>query len=246
MEPSGDDTPSKRSETSASESDTASRMLPARTPRSAKPAAGAVVRVLPVAFASDAELAEALSKGHARAAAAAWDRYAPLVRGLLRRALGPGADVDDAVQDAFLILLRRTPDLRDKSALTSFVVGITIRIARSSLRKRRALRWIPFVADEPSLDAALPNVDFASREALRRLYKILDGLDAEVRLAFVLRHAEGLELTEIATALDCSLATAKRRLAKATERVLFHSKRDPVLLEMTGFSTPTGEERECP
>jgi RNA polymerase sigma-70 factor (ECF subfamily) len=199
---------------------------------------GGVVRALPVSFATDAGLAQALNEGHPAAAAAAWDRFSPLVRGLLWKTLGPSAEIDDAVQDVFVTLLRRVRALRDPSALTSFVVGITIRTARATLRKRRLLRWLPLGHDEPDIDVALPNVDFASREALRRLYAILDGLPAEMRLAFILRHADGLELTEIAAALECSLATAKRRLSKATERILFHAKRDPVLLEVAGFSTP--------
>jgi RNA polymerase sigma-70 factor (ECF subfamily) len=230
------------SETPESDADTASPMAstarPTRKKGSATPGSGgAVVRALPVQFTTDVGLAQALAEGNPAAASAAWDRFSPLVRGLLWKTLGPGSDIDDAVQDVFLTLLRRVRALRDPSALTSFVVGITVRTARATLRKRRVLRWIPLVHDEPDLDVALPNVDFASREALRRLYAILDGLPAEMRLAFILRHADGLELTEIATALECSLATAKRRLAKATERVLFHAKRDPVLLEVAGLST---------
>src|SRR5258708_37967427 len=83
---------------------------------------GPVVRTLPVQFATDASLAQALPGGHPAAAAAAWDKFAGLVRGLLWKALGPTADVDDAVQDVFLTLLRRVHALRDPSALTSFVV----------------------------------------------------------------------------------------------------------------------------
>jgi RNA polymerase sigma-70 factor (ECF subfamily) len=77
----------------------------------------------------------------------------------------------------------------------------------------------------------MPHVDVVGRAAVRKLYGILDELDAEARLAFVLRHTQGLELTEIAEALGCSLATAKRRLAKANERVLVRAKRDPDLME---------------
>jgi RNA polymerase sigma-70 factor (ECF subfamily) len=61
--------------------------------------------------------------------------------------------------------------------------------------------------------------DPATRTALSSLYRILDGLDADARLAFTLRHFEGLQITELASAMDASLASAKRRLARANARV---------------------------
>jgi RNA polymerase sigma-70 factor (ECF subfamily) len=57
----------------------------------------------------------------------------------------------------------------------------------------------------------------------------LNKLDAESRAAFVLRHVEGCDLGETATACNCSLATIKRRLAKAEKRFEAISRADPVL-----------------
>ena len=42
------------------------------------------------------------------------------------------------------------------------------------------------------------------------------------RFAWVLRHVEGYQLEEVADACECSLATAKRWIAKADERVRQH------------------------
>ena len=55
-----------------------------------------------------------------------------------------------------------------------------------------------------------------SREALRRLPLILDRANAEERTAFVLRVIEGMPLEDVATTLDVSVATAKRRLSWAS------------------------------
>jgi RNA polymerase sigma-70 factor (ECF subfamily) len=199
--------------------------------KSESKSAGGIVRALPVHYGSDAALAHALAEGQAPAAAAAWDRFAQVIRSLLWKALGPGAEIDDLLQDVFITLFRRARDLRDPNALGSFVVGIAVRTARSELRRRRVRRWVSLTADGSLPDVEIPHKDFSGRAAVRKLYGILDELDSEARLAFVLRHAEGLELTEIATALDCSLATVKRRLAKASERVLVRSKRDPDLAQ---------------
>ena len=53
------------------------------------------------------------------------------------------------------------------------------------------------------------------RMLLRKVKAVLDGLSVDDRLAFTLRHFEGLELTEVAETLKMSLSTAKRRIARA-------------------------------
>jgi RNA polymerase sigma-70 factor (ECF subfamily) len=68
--------------------------------------------------------------------------------------------------------------------------------------------------------------DTTTRSALSALYRILDELDADARLAFTLRHFEGLQITELASATDASLPRAKRRLARANARVQAAVSRD--------------------
>jgi len=53
----------------------------------------------------DAALVAGVRAGEPGAAGKMWDRYASLVRRVLRRMLGP-VDVEDGVQDAFLRLFR--------------------------------------------------------------------------------------------------------------------------------------------
>jgi len=152
-----------------------------------------------------------------------------MVRGMLRRSLGPSNDVEDLVQEVFLGFFQSVKDLRDPSAMRSFLIGITLRTAGSSLRRKRVRRWL-FLTDTGTVpEAAGAPEDTDAREALSRLYAVLDKIDDQGRLAFVLRHFEGYELTEVAAALDCSLATIKRKLAKSQERVHAMLARDPVL-----------------
>ena len=88
-------------------------------------------------------------------------------------------------------------------------------------------------------------VDHQARKALSRLYEILDGVHPEGRVAFVLRHFEGLELTEVAVAMDISLATVKRRLSKVSNHVATLVKRDPWLREyLATGDEPLGHETE--
>ena len=177
----------------------------------------------------DASLVAGVVAREPGAAGRMWDRYASLVRRILRRMLGP-VDVEDAVQDAFLRLFRDLGSLRDPSALRSYLIGITLHVAKSELRRRRARRWLLLSGDgdvvEPETTA---DEGHEPRAAVLRLYAVLDRISDERRTVFVLRYVEGLELGELSAVLDCSLATAKRRVADAARRVSLLAASDPLL-----------------
>ncbi|AKT39525.1 RNA polymerase sigma factor [Chondromyces crocatus] len=187
------------------------------------------VQALPLVATDDVALAKAAAAGHPGAATVIWTRFAPLVRRLLRRTLGPGDEVEDHVQETFLRFFRLVGELRDPALLQSYVVGITLRVAREALRRRRLRRWLTLTPSGVLPEAAGVSADPAARAAVLRLYALLDQVDDRSRVLFVLRYIEGLELTEIGRALGCSLATVKRHLARATQRILAGASRDPVL-----------------
>ena len=189
--------------------------------------AGARLVALPLAPLSDDELVEGLREQRPAAVAELLARHTDLVRSFLVRTLGSSMDVEDLAQETFLTVLRRIRTLRNPGALRSFVVSVTIRIARNELRKRSIRRFVGFDTST-DVPVSLPH-DAAVTEGVRHLYAALDRLDADCRLAFVLRHVEGYELLEAATSCGCSLATLKRRLNRAERRFVAISEGDPVL-----------------
>ena len=62
--------------------------------------------------------------------------------------------------------------------------------------------------------------DAEQRALLARVYAVLDELPVDARLAWTLRHVEGEEMSAVAALCGCSLATAKRRVALAHERLV--------------------------
>ncbi len=182
---------------------------------------------------TDAELATLARAKDPRAATLVWDRHASLVRGVLHRTLGPGHDVEDLLQDVFIGFFRNVSSLRDTSSLRPFLVGIALRTARTALRKKRVRRWLRLSNDGALPEVAATHADARTREAVRRLYAVLDELDDRERLAFVLRHAEGHELTETAALLGVSLATVKRVLARAEAHVTARAREDDLLRDWT-------------
>jgi RNA polymerase sigma-70 factor (ECF subfamily) len=187
----------------------------------------------------DALLARAARDGSMRAAAELFDRHGPLVRRIFARTLGPWRDVEDHVQETFLAFFRELPGLRDDAAARAFLVSIAVRMAKGELRRMRVRRILRFTShDELSeIGGAIPGADHEGREAVRRLFRILDELDAPSRIAFTLRHLEEMELTDVAAALGESLATVKRRLARVTPIVRARIARDEAL---AGYITGGG------
>lgn len=194
---------------------------------------------LPPMDLDDASLARILIDGDPAASRLAWRRFAPMVHRMLKRAFGPGHEVDDLVQDVFLTLFKRVHTLREPQAIKAFVISIAAHAIQYELRRRTALRWLRF-GDLP--DAPASGSDLDAREAVARLYRILDRLGTQDRMVFVLRYLEGMELVDVAQALGVSLATIKRRAARAWQRVVASASRDEALVAYVGDLEP----REAP
>ncbi|HEX4355041.1 MAG TPA: sigma-70 family RNA polymerase sigma factor [Polyangiales bacterium] len=144
-----------------------------------------------------------------------FERYGRDVERVLFRVLGPDTELPDLLHDVFVAALTSIDQVRDPSALRGWLTGIAVRKARKCIVKRRRWRIIQFFAptDMPEGEARVAPVEVS--EALRCTYEVLDRLPADERLAFALRHIDGMELTTVAAACGVSLATIKRRLVRA-------------------------------
>ena len=167
----------------------------------------------------DAVLVRAFVAHEDWAARAIWDRHAPMVYRLLKRALGSQVDAEDLTQEVFLRTFSKIPTLRDGNALRSFIYSIAIRTLKWELRRRR-IRSILRLSDTGHLPEVAADTDQAqTQNAIRIYYKLLDQVSVNARTAFVLRHLEGMQLQDVATTLGVSTATAKRWVAHATKQI---------------------------
>ena len=78
-------------------------------------------------------------------------------------------------------------------------------------------------------DTGMAGPDIEARQALKRLYAILDQVTAHDRSLFVARFFEKMEIAEVAVAHGLSYGTAKRHVARATTRINKRIERDPLL-----------------
>ncbi len=197
-------------------------------------------RLAPIAYlpgatladADDPALVRALMAGDPRATREAWRRFGPLVRRLVMRTLGPQADLDDMTQEVFITFFDRVKTLRDPRTVSAFIMSITTFKIRHHLRWRWLRRWLVMPGDVETLDLRASQPSGDAREAVGRLFVLLDRLSPLDRTAFTLRFIEGMELREVATVLEVSLATTKRRLVKSWQRLAVMVREDPALVEL--------------
>ncbi len=144
--------------------------------------------------------------------------HARYVAGVAMRLLGNDADVDDVVQEVFLAAGSGLRSLREPAAVRGWLATVAVRIAIRKLRWRKLRQWVPFadLKAEPLFTHDLPADE---RVLLTAIYAELELLPVAVRIAWSLRFLEGQQLEEVARLCDCSLATAKRRIAAAQARL---------------------------
>ncbi len=171
------------------------------------------------AGAPDAELLERF-RDHKDAAAfeALVRRHGPLVLSACRKVLTSGADVEDAFQATFLILLRNAPAIRKQRSVGSWLYGVAHHVAvqaRDAAARRRRLerRAIGREADSPASLRA-PTPDLTWRDACSALHEELDRLPEKYRLPLLLCYLEGLSRDEAARRLGWSLNAVRGRLER--------------------------------
>ncbi len=174
------------------------------------------------AHADDAVLVERALEGAAWAKSALYQRHARRVIGMLTRMLSSTADAQDAAQDTFVLAFRDLAQLQRRAAFGGWLNGIAVHQAHRRFRKRKLLAFLGIQSS--TLDATFEQVADTragpdERAELATLQRLLDGLSANERLAWMLRNVEGYELGEVAEITGASLATVKRRIAAADERI---------------------------
>jgi RNA polymerase sigma-70 factor (ECF subfamily) len=189
---------------------------------------GNVVR--PLAFQpDDAALVAAVGRGDAAARRLLFERHAPHVARVLARLLGPDSELADLVHDVFVMALRDLGRLHDPSALKAWLTSVAVHVARGHIRKKSRRRWLRFLSPDTLPDPPAPTADGDVREAMRRMYAVLETLPEDERIAFAFRFIDDMELTDAAEACGVSLATIKRRLERAETTFVARAKKDAVL-----------------
>lgn len=134
------------------------------------------------------------------------------------------ADAEDAVQDAFVNVVRSIEGFKRTSSLGTWLHRIVVNCALMRLRTRRRRPEVALdlaAADgmhlvRGSRGVALSPYDAMElAEAQRAVRRSIDRLPEEQRAVLLLRDVDALDLASISEVLDVGLSTVKLRLSHA-------------------------------
>ena len=150
---------------------------------------------------SDAALVEAVRGGDRESFARLYDVYAPMVHGILLARV-PYGEVDDLVQDVFLMAFKRIQSLREAGAFGGWLAMIARNRAVDFHRRKKE-------TEELSDDIARSSsVDPEAAEALQ----LIRTLPEAYRETLVLRLVEGMTGPEIAERTGLTPASVRVNL----------------------------------
>jgi RNA polymerase sigma factor (sigma-70 family) len=118
-------------------------------------------------------------------------------------------DIEDAVQEALILLSRKLTDLRSLECFTSWVFRI---VKRECNRLKRGTRML---TGEPITEDIAPCTTPDTHEWRLDVASALESLPYHYREILLLRDLEGLSIAELAARLDLTVMAAKARLHRA-------------------------------
>ena len=127
--------------------------------------------------------------------------------------------IEDAVQDVFVVVHRRLGEFEGRAAITTWLFAIARRVAGAHRRKKRPTEPIDDIA-EP-VGACDTFAALSRAQAAATVMAILETLDEDKRIVFALVELEQLSVPEVARMLELNLNTAYSRLRLA--RVAFEA-----------------------
>lgn len=137
--------------------------------------------------------------------------HADTVARWVARLGGPLIDVEDAVQEVFLVAERRRPTLDGPARITTWLYRVTIKVVSHRRRKERLRRWLrgsgEDVTEQRASDAPSPAEALEAREREALVYRVLDRMPEKQRAMIVLFELEGMSGEQIAALYDAKAAT---------------------------------------
>lgn len=155
-----------------------------------------------------------------------YERYADFVwRSLQRCGVSP-ADLEDALQDVFVVVHRKLGSFRGDSKLTTWLFGICLRVAK----KQRRFAWFRSITARTAIeapDSRTPERDLQVHEASREIERILARLSPDQRAVLTMFEIEQIDCSEIAKVMGIPLGTVYSRLHAARARFRREYERAP-------------------
>ncbi|MCX8958115.1 RNA polymerase sigma factor RpoE [Erwinia psidii] len=176
---------------------------------------------------TDQVLVERVQKGDQKSFNLLVVRYQHKVASLVSRYV-PSGDVPDIVQESFIKAYRALESFRGDSAFYTWLYRIAVNTAKNYLvaQGRR-----PPSSDVDAIDAenfesasglkeiSNPENLMLSEELKQMVFRTIETLPDDLRMAITLRELDGLSYEEIAAIMECPVGTVRSRIFRAREAI---------------------------
>jgi RNA polymerase sigma-70 factor (ECF subfamily) len=157
-------------------------------------------------------------RGDERAFAIIVRAYETPVYNYVLRLVRDRALAEDLTQEVFLRVFQGLPKFSLRCLFTTWLFQVTknrvLDELRASERRPRGVVPIEDIAPLEVLDAPVERI-----EAVDAVWRAVDQLNPDLKMALLLRDVVGLSYSEIADTLEVTLATVKWRIHKARDEV---------------------------
>jgi RNA polymerase sigma-70 factor, ECF subfamily len=168
-------------------------------------------------------------RGDERAFSLILRAYETPVYNYVLRLVGDRALAEDLTQEVFLRVFQGLPKFSLRCRFTTWLFQVTknrvLDELRANERRPRAVVNIDDVPPLEVLDAPVERV-----EAMDAVWRAVNDLTVDLKMALLLRDVVGLSYTEIADSLEITLATVKWRIYKAREEVQLALAREGITI----------------
>ena len=158
--------------------------------------------------------------------------YETPVYNYVLRLVGDRSLAEDLTQEVFLRVFQGLPKFSLRSKFTTWMFQVTKNRVLDELRaNERRPRSSVALEDVPPLEVL--DQPFERMEAIDAVWRAVNDLSVDLKMALLLRDVVGLSYTEIADSLEITLATVKWRIYKAREEVQVALSREGITFGTT-------------
>ncbi|MEL6863010.1 MAG: sigma-70 family RNA polymerase sigma factor [Bacteroidota bacterium] len=138
-------------------------------------------------------------------------------------------DAEDLTQEVFIEVYRSAANFRGDSSLSTWIYRIAVTKSLEQIRKRKRKKRMAFFQsliglDSPQVQASAtdmdhPGIKLEQKERAQTLYKAIDNLSQNQRIAFTLHKIEGMSYKEISEIMDVSLSSIESLIFRARKNL---------------------------
>ena len=183
----------------------------------------------------DPEILRRAQRGDERAFALIVEEYQTPIFNYVLRLTNDRSLAEDMTQEVFMRVFQGLPRFSLRCKFTTWLFQVTKNRVLDELRAlERRPRSVVNIDDVPPLEVVDAPAERA--ETIDAVWRAVELLNPDLKMALLLRDIVGLSYTEIADSLEITLATVKWRIYKAREEVQLALAREGITFGMSAVT----------